>query len=259
MSYQVKTRVFEGPLDLLLQLITSHQVEITELSLSDLVAEYLDSLAAMRAMDLEVTSEFLLIAATLVQMKARRLLPGDRPPDLDEELALAEERDALLARLLACLTFKDVAAVLAHRFAANDRHVPRSVGLEPGIVPALPDVSLPFDAAGLALVAERVLNTETEDLNVDHLDLELPSIQEVMIELQQRMAIEVEADFDGIVASCSRAVDVVAYFLAMLELSRWGIVHLTQEVREAPILLAYDREKADAAFRQALISAEEGS
>ena len=88
MTYEVHTRVFEGPLDLLLQLITSHQLEITELSLTDLVSEYLRYLEAIREMDLDVTSEFLLIASTLIQLKARHLLPDDRAIDLDEELAL---------------------------------------------------------------------------------------------------------------------------------------------------------------------------
>ena len=93
MSYEVKTRVFEGPLDLLLQLITSHQLEITEVSLVDLVGEYLRHLDLMGEMDIEVASEFLLIAATLIQLKARHLLPDDRAIDIDDELALAEERD----------------------------------------------------------------------------------------------------------------------------------------------------------------------
>lgn len=136
MSYEVKTRVFEGPFDLLLQLITSHQLEITELSLVDIVAEYIAYLDVIRDFDIEVTSEFLLISTTLIQLKARHLLPDHRAVDLDEELALTEERDRLLARLLACLTYKDVAAVFAHRFAAGDRYVPAS----PVSTPASPRV-----------------------------------------------------------------------------------------------------------------------
>ncbi len=111
--------MFEGPLDLLLQLITSHRLEVTELSLSELVSEYLRHLQLMQQLDLDVTSEFLVIAATLVQLKARSLLPGDAEVDLDEELLLAEERDRLLSRLLANLTFKDVAAVLAARLESS--------------------------------------------------------------------------------------------------------------------------------------------
>ena len=128
MTFEVRTRVFEGPLDLLLQLITSHQLEVTEVSLVDIVNEYLVYLDDMKELDIDVTSEFLLIAATLIQLKAKQLLPDNEPFDLDEELALGEERDRLLARLLACLTFKDVAAVLRHRMEAAQRCLPRTVG-----------------------------------------------------------------------------------------------------------------------------------
>lgn len=252
MAYEVKTRVFEGPLDLLLQLITSHQVEITELSLSDLVAEYLDYLDVMTSMDLTVTSEFLLIASTLIQLKARHLLPDDREIDLDDELALAEERDRLLSRLLMNLTFKDVAAVLSHRMAANERHVPRTGGLE-GITPTPPDFSLRVDAAGLASLAERVFTDADDALDIDHLDLELPSVQEAMLDLQDRMAAAIETDFDNVVEHCSRSVEVVAYFLGLLELARWGILRVTQDDRTSPILISYSEgaatERLDALLR----------
>ena len=249
MTYEVKTRVFEGPLDLLLQLITSHQVEITDLSLSDLVAEYLDYLDVMTAMDLTVTSEFLLIASTLIQLKARHLLPDDRDVDLDDELALAEERDRLLSRLLMNLTFKDVAAVLSHRMAANERHTARSVGLE-GVTPTPPDFALPVDAAGLAAIAERVFADAGDSIDIDHLDTEMPSVQEAMLDLQDRMALAIETDFDDIVSHCSRSVEVVAYFLGLLELARWGIVRLSQEDPSAAIDIRYDREMADARFAE---------
>ena len=121
MTYEVKTAVFEGPLDLLLQLVTRKQVDITGVSLIDLVAEYVSFIDEMRRLDLDVTSEFLLIAATLIQLNARHLLPDDAEIDLDEELALMEERDRLITRLLQCVTFKDVAAVLSHRFQAFDK------------------------------------------------------------------------------------------------------------------------------------------
>ena len=115
MAFHVRTTVFEGPLDLLLQLITKHQVEITAVGLTGVVGEYLSFLDEMKEMDIEVTSEFLLIAATLVQLKAQSLLPTSSELELDDELALNEERDRLLSRLLASVTFKDVAAVLLRR------------------------------------------------------------------------------------------------------------------------------------------------
>lgn len=237
MAYHVRTRVFEGPVDLLLQLITSHQVTITEVSLSDLVTEYLAYLDEMRELDLEVTSEFLLIASTLIQLKARFLLPGDSSLDLDEELALAEERDRLLARLLACLTFKDVAAVFAHRFAANADFVPRAVGLDPGIEPAPPRLALTTSPARLARIANAVINRSTEP-DLDHLDLELPSVDAAIADLRHRLGEEATAQFDELVAHCQRPVEVIAYFLALLELVRWGALRITQDDRTEPIMVS---------------------
>ncbi len=235
MSYEVKTRVFEGPLDLLLQLITSHQVEITELSLVDLVNEYLRHLELMEEMDLEVTSEFLLIAATLIQLKARHLLPDDREIDLDEELALAEERDRLLARLLACLTFKDVAAVFAHRFDGNARFVPRLAGLDSDITPSQPEVNLGVDLGEFLAIAERAFREAPDEPDLDHLDLSLPSVGEAIDDVRIRVAAQAETEFASLVAHCDRSLDVVAYFLALLELARWGVISVSQEHRDAPI------------------------
>lgn len=239
MSYQVKTRVFEGPLDLLLQLITSHQLAITEVSLTDLVTEYLAHLDALRSLDLEVTSEFILIASTLVQLKARHLLPDDRDIDLDEELALAEERDRLLARLLACLTFKDVAAVLDHRIEANARFVPRSVGLDPGIQPRLRDLPLPVSRAEFALLAERVFAEPREEPDLDHLEFDLASVEDALTDLRARIGDGVQTHFEDLVTHCERPVEVVAYFLALLELARWGVVRVAQEIHDGPIAVEH--------------------
>ncbi len=239
MSYEVKTRVFEGPFDLLLQLITSHQLEITELRLVDIVTEYLDYLDAMRDLDMEVTSEFLLIAATLVQLKARHLLPDGRELDLDEELALAEERDRLLSRLLSSLTFKDVAAVLAHRMEGSDRFVPRLAGLDPEIMPALPDITLGIDLEGLRVIAARALEMVTEP-DLDHLDLELPSVEAAIAELQERLREEVETDFDALVSHLDDSLGIIAYFLALLELVRWGAVRINQDHEYAPISVLHN-------------------
>lgn len=255
MSFEVRTRAFEGPLDLLLQLITSHQLSITELSLVEVVNEYITFIDDMHDLDLDVTSEFLLIAATLIELKARHLLPDDEPFDLDEELALAEERDRLLSRLLACLTFKDVAAVLRHRMDAADRYVPRIAGLPPEISPPPPDVILRVDTRELAAIAERVFSTPDRDVDMDHLDLELPSVQDAMEDLQSRMALSITSDFDELVTHCTRDVEVVAYFLALLELARWGIVRISQEAQYAAISLTYDEDAADERF-QTMIGTE---
>jgi len=254
-TYEVKTRVFEGPLDLLLQLIMSHEVEITELSLSDLVTEYLDYLDLMRDLDLAVTSEFLLIASTLIQIKARHLLPDDRMIDLDDELALASERDRLLARLLMNLTFKDVAAVLAHRLESEARYTPRNVGLE-GVTAPPPALALPVDGTGLAAIAELLFAGVYEEPDTDHLALELPSVQDAILDLQDRMVAAVSTDFEDLVAHCTDSYQVVAYFLGLLELARWGIVQVSQEDRFAPIVVEYSEAGASERF-DALIRGEE--
>lgn len=229
MSYHVKTAVFEGPLDLLLQLITRHQVDVTSLSLSDLVNEYLGYLDEMREMDLDITSEFLLIAATLIQLKIRKLLPDDAEIDIDEELALLSERDRLLSRLLMCVTFKDVAAVLSARMQATNRYVPRVSGIDQEISVPAPDVAIPVDPAGLSAIFERLLAARAEEPDLDHLDLDLPSVQSAIDELRSRVADAVETSFDDLVSHCTRKVEIAAYFLAVLELARWGMVEVAQE------------------------------
>jgi segregation and condensation protein A len=228
MSYQVRTSVFEGPLDLLLQLVTRHQVDIADVRLVDIVAEYLSFLEEMRELDLEVTSEFLLIAATLIQLKARQLLPDDAGVDLDEELLLSEERDRLITRLLQCVTFKDVAAVLEHRLTANRRYVERTGGLDPGITPRPAVVRIPVDAVRLRDLAERLFAERPTEPDLDHLDLDLPSVELALDDLRRKMAEVASATFDEVVAHCRRRVEVVAYFLALLELARWGMVELAQ-------------------------------
>jgi segregation and condensation protein A len=224
----VSTAGVEGPLDLLLQLITRHQLDVTAVSLSDLVTEYITHVEEMRRLDLDVTSEFLLIAATLIQLKAHALLPNDTTFDLDEELVLMEERDRLLARLLTCVTFKDVAVVIRHRLLETNRFVPRVSGLDQEIVVDPPEVTVPTDAVGLARIAAATLADDRQEPDLDHLDLELPSVQAAVDELRVRMAEEVTASFESLVEHCRRPVEVAAYFLALLELARWGLVEMTQ-------------------------------
>jgi segregation and condensation protein A len=245
MAYEVKTAVFEGPLDLLLQLITRSQLDVADVNLSDLVTEYISYLDAMRGLDLEVTSEFLLIASTLIQLKARRLLPDDAEVDLDEELALMEERDRLLSRLLACVTFKDVAAVIGLRLRDGVRYAPRTLGITDELeAEQRVEVRLGTDAGGLAAIAHRVLN-RPRDPDLDHLDLDLPSVEVAMEDLRVRVEDLAEMTFEDVVATCTRRVEVVAYFLALLELARWGLIEVSQDdlysridIRRVPEVIA---------------------
>jgi len=237
MTYDVSTPVFSGPLELLLRLVTARQLEVSEVSLGDLIAEFLGYVELAQELDLEITSEFLVIAATLIQLKARRLLPDDADIDLDEELALAEERDRLLTRLLACLTFKDVAAVMAHRMHGMTALHPRMVGLDPGMGPPPPALRVRTSAAELAALATRVLDRSSAEPDLDHLDLDLPSVAAAIADVRARVGDEVETDFDRLIAHLSRPVEVVAYFLAVLELARWGLVRARQEAPSEPIVV----------------------
>lgn len=229
MTFHVKTTVFQGPLDLLLQLITKHQVEITAVGITGVVGEYLSFLDEMRETDIEVTSEFLLIAATLIQLKAQSLLPTSGDVELDDELALIEERDRLLSRLLVCVTFKDVAAVLQRRLQVGNRYVPRVSGLDQDVRPLLPEAVLPIEAEGLAVLAAKVFLRPSQEPDLDHLDLDLPSVESAIEDLRLRVESVTIASFEDLTEHCDRPVEVAAYFLALLELARWGLIEIAQE------------------------------
>jgi segregation and condensation protein A len=229
MTFHVKTTVFEGPLDLLLQLITKHQVEVTAVGLTEVVGEYVAFIDEMKDLDLEVTSEFLLIAATLIQLKAQSLLPTRGVFDLDEELALIEERDRLLSRLLVCVTFKDVAAVLQRRLQEANRFVPRTSGVDQPIASRPADLVVPIDVDGLAVLAIRIFSREGAEPDLDHLDLDLPSVEAAIEEIRARVTNETMSTFEELTAECTRTVEVAAYFLALLELARWGLIEVSQD------------------------------
>jgi segregation and condensation protein A len=137
--YEVSTPVFEGPFDLLLHLILKEEVDLWEISLARIVDVFCAEVEHMERVDLDIATEFLLIAATLVELKARRLLPGREDVDLDEELMRFEERDLLLARLLECKTFQDAARVMSERLQTASRSVPRTAGPEEPFRSLAPD------------------------------------------------------------------------------------------------------------------------
>ena len=229
MSFHVKTTVFEGPLDLLLQLISKHQLEVTAVGLTGVVTEYVSFLEEMKGLDLEITSEFTLIAATLIQLKAQSLLPSRGDFDMDEELALIEERDRLLSRLLACVTFKDVGAVLLRRLQEANRYVPRTSGVDQRIQMVPPDFAIPVDPSALAVIALKVFSRREGEPDLDHLDLDLPSVESAIDELRSRVAELTVSSFDQLTEHCQRPVEVAAYFLALLELARWGLIAISQD------------------------------
>ncbi|HYI60950.1 MAG TPA: segregation/condensation protein A [Acidimicrobiales bacterium] len=229
MAYQVQTPVYDGPFDLLLHLILREQVDLYEVSLSAVVEAYLGELERMEHVDLEVATEFLLIAATLVELKARRLLPGDAEVDLDDELALWEERDLLLARLLECKTFKDASRVLARLADAAARSWPRRPATEDAFVDLTPDVMVgvtPEDvrAAFLRATAPR----PTPRIDLDHVAPIGISVADAVAELVDELPRIGTIGFRALTASLVDRLEVVVRFLAVLELCKQGLVDLDQ-------------------------------
>lgn len=229
MAYEVQTEVFEGPFDLLLHLILSQQVELYEISLSTIVDAYLAELDRMDALDLDIATEFLLIAATLVELKTRRLLPGDADVDLDDELALWEERDLLLARLVECKTFKDAAKLLAALADQAARTFPRTTGLDERFSDLAPDLLAgigPLDVRAAFLRAIEPKPVPTVDLA--HVAVAKLSVTEAVQELADELPELGPVTFRALTDAFVERLDVVVRFLAVLELYKQGRIELDQ-------------------------------
>lgn len=230
MPYEVHTPVFDGPFDLLLHLILREQVDLYEINLSEIVDAYLVELDKMDRLDLEVATEFLLIAATLVELKARRLLPEDTEVDLDDELGLWEERDLLLARLVECKTFKDAAMVLRKLSAHAARSYARRVGpVEDrfvGLAPDLLERTTPEDLRAAYLKATAPKPVIRVDLS--HITPIKVTVAEAVEELVDELPRVGRLTFRELTADLVDRMDVVVRFLAVLELFKQGAVELEQ-------------------------------
>ena len=253
--YEVQTPVFEGPFDLLLHLITREQVDLYEVSLAGIVDAYLAELERMGRLDLDVATEFLLIAATLVELKTRRLLPGRDDVDLDEELALWEERDLLLARLLECKTFKDAAAALVRAHGRGRAlAAPRTAGLEERFLgadarpargrharrPARPRFLRAVDAQAAAAGRPRPRGAD-------------PRQRADAVERAGRRAAAASArsPSGASPAHLVERLEVIVRFLAVLELYKQGLVELDQadDLRRARRSMWLGGDDADAGRR----------
>lgn len=229
MPYEVQTSVFEGPFDLLLHLILKEQVDLYEVSLSTIVDAYLAELERMEGLDLEVATEFVLIAATLVELKTRRLLPMDDDLDLDEELALWEERDLLLSRLLECKMFKDAAVLLAELANRARRSVPRTAGLEDEFLDLMPDVLADVGPDELRSAFLRATAPKpVVRIDLDHVAPIRVSVADAVAELVDELPRVGRIGFRALTASLVERLDVVVRFLAVLELFKQGMVDIGQ-------------------------------
>jgi segregation and condensation protein A len=228
-GFQVTLANFSGPFDLLLQLIGKHKLDVTEVALHRVTDEFI---AYIRAMgddwDLDEASEFLVVAATLLDLKAARLLPA-AVVESEEDLALLEARDLLFARLLQYKAFKEAAAHLALLSETGARRWARAVGLEPRFAAALPDLVLGIGPQRLAALAAKAMAPKKSPVvSVDHIHMVRVSVREHAAALREQLLRLRVASFRTLCGDCQSTLEIVARFLALLELYREGLVSFEQ-------------------------------
>lgn len=228
-EFTVKLTNFEGPFDLLLQLISRHKLDVTEVALSAVTDEFIAHLRAMgNQWDLDQTSSFLVVAATLLDLKAARLLPAGEVEDADD-IAMLEARDLLFARLLQYRAFKQVSGQFRDRLDSEVRRFPRPGGLEEAFARLLPEVVLTVEGDHLAWLAAAALQPKTEDaISLAHLHAPAVSVREQADLIVARLRESGSMTFRALVADAGERLVVVARFLALLELARQRVVSFDQ-------------------------------
>ena len=233
-GFNVHLTNFDGPFDLLLQLISRHKLDITEVSLSLVTDEFISFIRRLEESGegwmLDQATEFLVIAATLLDLKAARLLPSGEIED-EEDLAILEARDILFARLLQYRAFKEIAAEFQERILAADKSFPRVVALDPALAALLPEVLIGVGAARFAAIAERVLTPKSPPVvAVEHLHSALVSVAEesrLVVDALRRSKV---LSFRNLVQGADSTLVVVARFLSLLDLYRQGALRFEQVV-----------------------------
>lgn len=228
-GFSVRLDNFEGPFDLLLALIAKHKLDITEVALSQVTDEFIAYVKALDdEWDLEQTTSFLLVAATLLDLKAARLLPSGDVED-EEDLALLEARDLLFARLIQYRAFKQVAGVLNSRLAGESLRYPRAVGLEERFATLLPEVLIGVGLGEFAQMAATALTPKVApEISLAHIHVSAVSVREQAAVLVERLRRAGTATFRALCSDAEERLVVVARFLALLELFREGLVSFDQ-------------------------------
>jgi segregation and condensation protein A len=235
MTYQVKLEVFEGPFDLLLHLISRRQVDVTEIDLAEITADFVAHLGeGLEDLDLETATRFLVVAATLVELKAARLLPAEEREELED--LLGQARDLLYARLLEYRAFRDVGRIMQHRLDQHEGYVAREVPLEPWISRLVPETSLPIDVAGLAALAAAATAPQPDrTVDLSHIRRSYLTIRDAALQVLDALPdVGQRGTFRELVADRPRG-DRVVLFLAVLELFKLGHVDLQQPDHRGPL------------------------
>jgi len=242
-GFSVHLANFDGPFDLLLQLISRHKMDVTEVSLSIVTDEFISFIRGLEASgegwELEQATEFLVVAATLLDLKAARLLPSGDVED-EEDLALLEARDLLFARLLQYRAFKEIAATFSERIAAADKSFARVVALDPALAALLPEVLIGVGAQRFAAIAERVLTPKvTPVVAIQHLHTALVSVAEESKMVVEALRHSKSLSFRNLIADADSTLVVVARFLALLDLYRQGVLRFDQVIAMGELQISW--------------------
>jgi segregation and condensation protein A len=245
-AFEVSLDNFEGPFDLLLSLISKHKLDITEVSLSRVTDEFIAHVKAGGPVwDLEQTTSFLLVAATLLDLKAARLLPQGDVED-EEDLALLEARDLLFARLLQYKAFKQVAGVLQTRLAGESRRHPRAVGLEERFATLLPEVLIGIGLDQFAALAAKALEPKAvPEVSLQHIHAARVSVREQAALMVERLQRSGTMTFRALCGDSPDTLTTVARFLALLELFREGAVGFDQVTPLGELTVRWTGASAD--------------
>ena len=225
---------FDGPFDLLLQLISRHKMDITEIALGTVTNEFISYIKQLEnsenGWDLDKTTEFLVVAATLLDLKAAKLLPSGQIDD-EADLALLEARDLLFARLLQYRAFKELSAIFAERIEREEKSFARLVALEPHFAQLLPEVLIGVGSQRFAAIANRVLTPKTTPtFSIEHIHRPLVSVAEQALKVVEHLRRASRVTFRALIADADSTLVVVARFLALLELYKEGVVRFEQVI-----------------------------
>ncbi|MGH9120943.1 MAG: segregation and condensation protein A [Acidimicrobiales bacterium] len=229
-SYTVSTKGYTGPIELLIELVSAQEVDLWQLSLCEIVDQFLAALEELRpALDLEATTEFLVVAALLVELKARRLLPSNRDDDLDDELSVWNERDLLVARLLECRTFRQASEELQRLSDLAGRSLPRCAGLEAPFADLAPDPMEGVSGDRLRRAAEKALEPKPRpQVDISHMPPITLSVADAVTELVEVLQERTSSTFAELARGRSSRLEVVVLFLAVLELYKDGRIDVEQ-------------------------------
>jgi len=241
--FEVHLDVFQGPFELLLGLIAKHKLDITEIALAEVTFEFMAHIRAYQGSgtewDLNQASEFLLVAATLLDIKSAHLLPQLNPAD-DEDLALIEARDLLFARLLQYRAFKQVAGGFAERIATAGRMTARQAGLDPYFAALLPELVMDVTPEQLAVIAARAITPKVAPtVGLEHLHAPTVNVREQAVVIVQRLRASGSCSFLSLVADADSTLVIVARFLALLELFHESVVSFTQPEALGELMVAW--------------------